>query len=121
MTITISDWTKLGSAIRDARTSQGLTQHELATAARVSRSWLAKVESGHRGAELEQVLRLLSALGLTLLLQDPADRHDPDLTTNKPQHDQSREDASLALLEAHREAAGRRRDSWNTAQQAHLP
>lgn len=64
--IRIGHWTKLGSAIRDARRAQSLTQSKLAERAGVSRSWLAKQESGHRGAEFEQILRVLSALGLSL-------------------------------------------------------
>lgn len=78
----INDWTKLGSAIRDARTARNLTQHQLAEAAGVSRSWLARVESGHRGAELEQIFRLLNALGLSMMLHDPkrASSDSKDLT-----------------------------------------
>ena len=68
--ITIGHWTKLGSAVRDARARHGWSQHELAERAGVSRSWLARLESGHRGAEFEQILRLLDALHLTLTLRD---------------------------------------------------
>lgn len=128
--ITISDWAKLGAAIRDARTLHGLTQNELASSAKVSRSWLAKVESGHRGAELEQILRLLSALGLGLVLQTPSDRRESLPASNKNKSDdassldmltrardsKSRKEASRALLAAHREAASRRQHSWHTAQ-----
>ncbi len=131
-TITISDWTKLGAAIRDARTRHGLTQSELASSAKVSRSWLAKVESGHRGAELEQILRLLSALGLGLFLQAPSERGEPLAASNtntwddigslntrtRARDSQTRTEASRALLAAHREAASRRRGSWHVAQEA---
>lgn len=48
---TIPDWTKLGGLLRDAR------------------SWLARVEAGHRGAELEPLLRLVAALDLSLTLR----------------------------------------------------
>lgn len=129
--IAISDWAKLGAAIRDARTLHGLTQNELASSAKVSRSWLAKVESGHRGAELEQILRLLSALGLGLVLQTPSDPESlPASNKNKSddassldmltraRDSKSRKEASRALLAAHREAASRRQHSWHTAQGA---
>ena len=65
---TITSWTKLGGLIRDARKAQALTQADLAERAGVARSWLARVEAGHRGAELETLLRLLDALGLSLTL-----------------------------------------------------
>lgn len=129
--ITISDWSKLGAAIRDARTLHGLTQNELASSAKVSRSWLAKVESGHRGAEFEQILRLLSALGLGLLLQTESDGPESP-TSNKSKSDgmgsidtpthardsKSRKEASRALLAAHRQAASQRQEIWHAAQGA---
>jgi transcriptional regulator with XRE-family HTH domain len=67
--VTVTGWVKLGGLIRDARASQGLSQVELAARAGVSRSWLARVEAGHRGAELEPLLRLLAALDLSLTLR----------------------------------------------------
>lgn len=66
----ISDWINLGAAIRDARRGRSLSQEGLARLAGVSRSWLARLESGHRGAELEQIFRVLGALDLTLVLSD---------------------------------------------------
>lgn len=128
--IMISDWAKLGAVIRDARAMQGLTQNELASNAKVSRSWVARVESGHRGAELEQILRLLSALGMSLVLKTSSDRQEPLPASNASKSDdrnslvtptrardsKSRKEASRALLAAHREAASRRQDSWRTAQ-----
>lgn len=129
--ITISDWAKLGAAIRDARTLHGLTQNELASSAKVSRSWLAKVESGHRGAEFEQILRVLSALGLGLFLQTPSDgRESPTSpegrsdgmssidTPTRARDSKTRQAASHALLAAHREAASQRQNSWHAAQGA---
>lgn len=77
MDIRISDWTKLGSVIRDARKRRGLSQHELANRAGVSRSWLARMEVGHRGAELEPLFRLLNALEMALVLRDPARSQEP--------------------------------------------
>lgn len=66
--ITIGHWTRLGSAVRDARCERTWSQHELARRAQVSRSWLARVEAGHRGAALEPLLRLFAALELTWTL-----------------------------------------------------
>lgn len=65
----ITGWSKLGGLIRDARLTQGISQAELAGRAQVARSWLARVESGHRNAELEPLLRLLVALDLSLSLR----------------------------------------------------
>lgn len=67
---TIGSWTKLGAVVRDARKVRNLSQAEAAARAGVSRSWLARVEAGHRAAELEPLLRLFSALDLTLTLED---------------------------------------------------
>jgi transcriptional regulator with XRE-family HTH domain len=65
---TITGWTKLGGLIRDARIAQEFTQAELAARAGAARSWLARVEAGHRGAELEPLLKLTASLGLSLTL-----------------------------------------------------
>ncbi|GAA2839042.1 helix-turn-helix domain-containing protein [Kribbella solani] len=67
--IVIGDWSKLGSTVRAQRLRLEFSQAEAAARARVSRSWLAKVESGHRGVELEQLMRLLAALGLTMVFR----------------------------------------------------
>ncbi|MCR1784651.1 helix-turn-helix domain-containing protein [Nocardioides carbamazepini] len=76
----ITSWTKLGGLIRDARKARALTQADLAQRAGVARSWLARVEAGHRGAELEPLLRLLRALELTLTLSS-ARPEQPDRAT----------------------------------------
>lgn len=70
---TVTGWVKLGGLVRDARLAKGLSQAALASRADVARSWLARVEAGHRGAELEPLFRLLSALDLTLVLRPNAD------------------------------------------------
>jgi transcriptional regulator with XRE-family HTH domain len=67
--IGIGDWSKLGVTLKARRLTLGLSQSEIATRARVARSWLAKVEGGHRGAEFEQILRLLAALQFDLVLR----------------------------------------------------
>lgn len=74
---TLTGWSKLGGLVRDTRHSQGLSQAALAARANVARSWLARVEAGHRGAELEPLLRLLAALDLTLTLRSDRDAAQP--------------------------------------------
>ena len=62
----VSDWIKLGAFVRQARNERGWTQIQMAQRAGVSRAWLARLESGHRRAELESILRLFTALDLRL-------------------------------------------------------
>lgn len=62
----VSDWVRLGQVVRDARRERAWSQAVLAGRADVSRAWLAKMESGHRRAEVEQVFRVLHALGLAI-------------------------------------------------------
>ena len=64
----ITHWSKLGATVKDSRQALGLSQNQLAERAQVSRSWLARIEAGHRRAELEPLLRLLDGLGLKLSL-----------------------------------------------------
>ncbi|MFG1911821.1 helix-turn-helix domain-containing protein [Kribbella sp. NPDC048928] len=113
--VTIADWNKLGATIKAERTRLTLSQHELAARAGVSRSWLAKLEAGHRGAEFEQILRLLDALGVSLILRSdssaPAEggvsasaasahRADPDFG------------ALRELMDKHQHSAEIRRRAW---------
>ncbi|NKY21715.1 helix-turn-helix domain-containing protein [Cellulomonas denverensis] len=64
----------LGEAIKTLRREQGLTQAELARAADVSRRWVGEVEAGTRtGAELARALRVLDALGASLMIRDDRD------------------------------------------------
>lgn len=74
----IDHWGTLGQTIKDARVDAGLTQHQLAEQAGVSRAWLARVESGHRKAEVEYLMRALAAVGLTLAVTPVADDGDPE-------------------------------------------
>ena len=98
--IVISDWSKLGSTIRAQRLRLDLSQAEAAERASVSRSWLARVEGGHRGAELEQVMRLLNALGLTMVLRVPDAGERAD------------DRAAQEIADRHRERAVNRRRAW---------
>ncbi|MFE1077033.1 multiprotein-bridging factor 1 family protein [Nocardiopsis alba] len=78
---TLTGWSKLGGLVRDTRLSKGLSQATVASQAGVARSWLSRVEAGHRGVELEPLLRLLGALDLTLILRSTAEN---DQATDPP-------------------------------------
>lgn len=82
--LTITDWTKLGGLVRDARRRKGLSQIEVASRAEVARSWLSKVEAGHRGAELAPLLRLFKALDLNLSLRAITPAVERTLDTSSP-------------------------------------
>ncbi len=58
----------LGAAIRAERNRRGLTQVELAEKAGVSRARLARFETGHPAASIEQIFLLLHALEFDLNL-----------------------------------------------------
>src|SRR5437016_4043163 len=61
----------LAKAIADHRKRRGLTQHELATRAGVSRTHLAKVGTGRLPeGRAKKVIRILNAVGLDLRLTD---------------------------------------------------
>lgn len=109
--IDITDWTKLGSVIRSARLSAGMTQHQLAEKSGTARSWIARIEAGHRKAEFEQILRLLDALDLRMRLHSPGDTgiDEPpkDVTLSSTPDDRWwQEDA------AHGRRRAAQRDSW---------
>ena len=76
----VDHWVQLGQVIRDGRARSRLTQQALAERAGVSRAWLARVESGHRKAEIEYLMRTLAALDLSLAVvpRTPPDV-DPEL------------------------------------------
>jgi HTH-type transcriptional regulator/antitoxin HipB len=98
--VTITDWSKLGATVKTQRQRLGLTQAATAERAEVSRSWLARVEAGHRAAELEQVLRLLRAVGLVIVLR----ASEADASPNGQ--------AARDLRDRHRESAANRRRAW---------
>lgn len=101
----INDWQKFGATVRSARLRHGLTQQVLAERAGVSRAWLARFESGHRAAEMEQTLRLLAALGLQIAIHDQVVQSD---AFSSVPHD--------AELRATRDsAAARRAHAWSMA------
>ncbi|MDO5629125.1 MAG: helix-turn-helix transcriptional regulator [Mobilicoccus sp.] len=95
----IDHWIRLGRVVYDERTRRGWSQHELAARAGVARSWLARVEQGHRGVSLEPLLRLLAALDLTLTVHDAPDLS-RELTPSPDIHDTSRHRALRASASA---------------------
>ena len=58
--------THIGSALRQARISQGRTLRDVAKAARVSLGYLSEVERGQKEASSELLAAICTALGLTL-------------------------------------------------------
>lgn len=106
--VIITGWAKLGGILRDARSARGLTQAEVAERAGVARSWLARVEAGHRGAALEPLLRLLSVLDLSLSLKSN-DTGDKSTVTDSPTGDRANPVGRSDRLST---IASSRRDSW---------
>lgn len=111
--ITIADWNKLGATIKAERARLALSQHELAARAGVSRSWLAKLEAGHRGAEFEQILRLLEALGLSLVLRSDTTTQQEDSSMVAPAGLDTK--AMQTLMDKHQRSAESRRRAWSAA------
>jgi len=73
--------TALGTRIRELRERRDWTQGQLATYARVGRSWLSLVESGDRAhPNAPDLLRVARALGVSLeyLLTGDGASHDPE-------------------------------------------
>lgn len=67
----------VGSAIAAARNERGLTQTQLADAAGISRSSIARLEAGDHGASVDMLFNLAVALGTKpsiLLAAAEADR-----------------------------------------------
>ena len=66
MSATITTMYDIGLVISQRRGELGLTQTQLATRAGVSRSWLAKVETGKASFDMRRVLLVLDALDMQL-------------------------------------------------------
>nr|WP_152361785.1 helix-turn-helix domain-containing protein [Microlunatus speluncae] len=66
MTGPITTVRELGTSLRARRRGLGLTQHEVAQQARVTRQWLVRLEHGHHSAELGLVLDVARALGVAI-------------------------------------------------------
>jgi len=59
--------------VADARVMRGLTQHELAAATGLDRTYLAKLEAGAVVQQIERSLLLLRRLGVTLTAEMDVD------------------------------------------------
>ena len=57
---------EIGQRIREARRLQGLSQDDIAFAAGVSERLVHQIESGKATTQLDGLLKVLGALGLTL-------------------------------------------------------
>lgn len=68
MTITIQTPSKLGQVVRQARKALGLTQPQLALAAGVGVRFIVELEAGKPTLRLENILRVIQALGGTLAI-----------------------------------------------------
>jgi transcriptional regulator with XRE-family HTH domain len=56
----------VGKRIREVRKSRGMTQDQLATATRLSKSFISEVESDARNASSKNLLNIANALGASL-------------------------------------------------------
>lgn len=73
----------LGAAVRDARSSAGLTQQDLATRAGLARQWVIQLEGGRTNPTWENVRAVCDALDLTLTLSQTGP-HDVDAPLPSP-------------------------------------
>jgi HTH-type transcriptional regulator / antitoxin HipB len=62
---------QLGAVIRNRRLALGLDQQSLARKAGISRAWLLALEKGKAGASIGIILKVLSALDISLLVSMP--------------------------------------------------
>jgi HTH-type transcriptional regulator / antitoxin HipB len=61
----------LGAALRAARKARGLRLEDVALAAGVGVRFLSELERGKPSVRLEETLRVVTALGVQLQLEDP--------------------------------------------------
>ena len=54
----------LGEELRKARTDAGLTQEELASAAKLDRAYISQLENDHKSPTVDTLFRLCGALGI---------------------------------------------------------
>ena len=70
-TRTIRTADDLGTALRAARKARGLRLEDVALAAGVGIRFLSELERGKPSVRLEETLRVITALGVRLELEDP--------------------------------------------------
>jgi len=66
----ITNARQFGAAVRAVRKQRNLSQASLAAMAGVSRAWLARFETGHPAASVEQIFRVLRALEVSIDLSE---------------------------------------------------
>ena len=106
----------VGALVREARTTAGLTQTELANRIGASRFWVAEFEKGKPSAELGLALQALHALGLAMQIQ-PTGAASDTARPNKTHRPKSGH-ADLGTVIAHATltgAAGSSVAGWPTA------
>ena len=75
----------MGQVVRRLRDEQGVSQEDLAEAARLDRTFISMLERGRQRATLETALALAQALGLTLSeLAQKIDKEGRDDMKNRP-------------------------------------
>lgn len=92
MSIPLRNPTDISALVKDQRQFLGLTQADVAKRARVSLRWLAGLEAGSPGASIDNVIRTLDALDITLTA---------DLSTTDAAVHPSADDQLDAILRDH--------------------
>lgn len=99
-------WVWAGNVLRLARAKKGLSQRELAAAAGVPPSTIAKIESGQRQPTHPTLAKILASVGLALTTRlEPYDDHDDVLW----ERDQRRSDAQRVAAVAEQKQVFARR------------
>jgi transcriptional regulator with XRE-family HTH domain len=97
-----------GNVLRLARAKKGMSQRELARAAGVPPSTIAKIESGQRQPTHPTLAKILASVGLALTTRlEPYDDHDDVLWSR----DQQRSDEERSAVRAEQERVFARSDS----------
>jgi HTH-type transcriptional regulator/antitoxin HipB len=87
----------IGSLVREARTTAGLSQTELGHRIGASRFWVAQFEKGKPGAELGLAIKALEAVGLSVQIGPKAELKRTAGATRAPQPAGSRTSAPSEL------------------------
>lgn len=74
MQTTIHTTKQLGDALRKARKAQGIRQDDIADMIGTSHVYVSELERGAEGANIGGILRLMSELGINMVLDLP-DEH----------------------------------------------
>jgi DNA-binding XRE family transcriptional regulator len=87
----------IGSLVRQARTTAGLSQTELGHRIGASRFWVAQFEKGKPGAELGLAIKALEAVGLSVEIGPKTEPKKAARPTHAPQPAGSRKAAPSEL------------------------